>query len=129
MLTPYPCAHASQATPYIHTCMHAYIHTYIHTYVHTYIHSSIHTYIPTCIHTYIHACMHACIHTYIHTYIRNGTTYICTFACELSKRRQLPLMLGGTACLTLLVYYGIICFLRHCSSTTANLISCIVRQF
>ena len=31
-----------------------------------------------------------------------------------------PESLSGTTCLTLLVYYGLICFLRHYLSNTAN---------
>ena len=37
--------------------------------------------------------------------------------------------LGGTTRLTLLVYYGLVCSLRHYLSVTANIIRCIVRRF
>ena len=39
------------------------------------------------------------------------------------------LPLGGTTSLTLLVEYGLICFLRHHLSNTANRIRCIVHHF
>ena len=37
-------------------------------------------------------------------------------------------LLGGTACLTLLVQYALVCILRHYLSSTANLSCCIIRH-
>ena len=40
----------------------------------------------------------------------------CTLRCACAGQ----LSLGGTTCLTLLVYYGLICFLRQYLSNTAD---------
>ena len=53
----------------------------------------------------------------------------CVFSRRAAACWKFKVQLGGTTCLTLLVQYGLIRFLRHHLSNTAKRVCCMIRHF